>query len=153
MTNDIEISGIWTNDDKEKHINYLELKAAFLALNKSICEDVNNEHVRLLLDNKIAIKYISSKGGRKDELNSLAKHIWVWCIQRNIWLSCFHIAGLSNVHADALSRQKLNPDSEWRLDGEIFKKIMSVYGDCGIDMFASARNKKTTMLCFLFAGL
>ena len=54
VTNDIEISGIWTNDDKEKHINYLELKAAFLAL-KSICKDVNNEHVRLLLDNKTAI--------------------------------------------------------------------------------------------------
>ena len=141
VTNDIEISGIWTNDDKEKHINYLELKAAFLAL-KSICKDVNNEHVRLLLDNKTAIKYISSKGGRKEELNSLAKHIWVWCIQRNIWLSCFHIAGLSNVRADALSRQKLNPDSEWGLDGEIFKKIMSVYGDCDIDMFASARNQK-----------
>ena len=152
VTNDIEISGIWTNDDKEKHINYLELKAAFLAL-KSICKDVNNEHVRLLLDNKTAIKYISSKGGRKEELNSLAKHIWEWCIQRNIWLSCFHIAGLSNVRADALSRQKLNPDSEWGLDGEIFKKIMSVYGNCDIDMFASAKNKKTTMLCFLFARL
>ena len=64
VTNDIEISGIWTNDDKEKHINYLELKAAFLAL-KSICKDVNNEHIRLFLDNKTAIKYISSMGGRK----------------------------------------------------------------------------------------
>ena len=51
-------------------------------------------------------------GGRKEELNSLAKHIWMWCTQRNIWLSCFHIAGLSNIRADALSRQKLNPDSE-----------------------------------------
>ena len=54
MTNDNEFSRIWTNDDKEKHINYLELKASFLAL-KSICKDVRNEHVRLPFDNKTAI--------------------------------------------------------------------------------------------------
>ena len=72
----------------------------------------------------------------------------MWCTQKNIWLSCFHIAGLSNICADALSRQKLNPDSEWGLDGEIFKKIMSLYGNYGIDMFASARNKKNYHVMF-----
>lgn len=39
VTNDIEISGLWTGSDTDRHINYLELKAAFLGL-QGICHDV-----------------------------------------------------------------------------------------------------------------
>ena len=141
VTNEIEISGLWTEAEKNKHINYLELKAAFLAI-QYICSEVQNEHVQLLLDNAVSIKYITKQGGRKEDLNDLTKEMWLWCVHRNIWLSAFHISGASNVRADALSRQKLNPDMEWMLDYRIFIKVMSVYGMCEIDMFASSKNAR-----------
>ena len=72
------------------HINYLELKAAFLCL-KHFCHNVTKEHIHLYLDNTVAIKYFSKMGGRKAQLNNLAKEIWLWCEKRNIWLSVFHI--------------------------------------------------------------
>ena len=141
VTNDIEISGLWTGSDSDRHINYLELKAAFLGL-QGICHDVVDEHVQLLLDNTTAIKYITKMGGRKEELNNLTKELWLWCVSRGIWLSAFHLAGSLNIRADALSRQKLNPDMEWTLNMEIFMRIMSVCGLCDVDMFASKKNNR-----------
>lgn len=134
-----DISGVWDEEEKLHHINFLELKAAFLAL-KGLCSNVNNEHVQLFLDNTTAIKYLSKMGGRKTDLNQLTREIWCWCRQRNIFLSVFFIPGRLNVHADALSRQKLNKDMEWMLNKAIFDKIMGKYGPCNVDMFASKAN-------------
>ena len=78
--------------EKVCHINYLELKAAFLCL-KHFCNNVNNEHIYVFLDNTVAPKYLSKMGGRKPQLNQLAKEIWLWCENRNIWFSLFHIPG------------------------------------------------------------
>ena len=143
VTFDREFSGCWTEKDKECHINYLELKAAFLCL-QYFCESVTKEHVHLYLDNTVAIKYISKMGGRKPQLNSLAKDIWLWCESRNIWLSVFHIPGRLNVRADELSRlgKKLNEDMEWALQQEIYSAIVGKMGICDIDLFASKKNNK-----------
>lgn len=143
VTNGTETSGLWDEMDQQHHINFLELKAAFLAL-KELCEHVRNEHIQLFLDNTTAIKYLNKMGGRKVDLNNLTKEIWVWCVDRGITISVFHIPGSLNVRADALSRQKLNPDMEWMLDRDIFNKIVTLYGLCDIDMFASNRNYKLT---------
>lgn len=134
-----EYSGIWDKNDKVQHINYLELKAAFLALKRFATE---NEHVKLMLDNTTAIAYLTKMGGRKTLLNSLTKEIWEWCISKNIWISAYHIPGKLNERADALSRQKLSIDMEWSLDSEIFQKIMEIYGRFDIDLFASKWNYK-----------
>ena len=139
VTNGQDISGAWTEEEKEHHINYLELKAAFLAL-KGLCAHVRNEHIHLYLDNTTAIKYLSKMGGRKPVLNDLTREVWIWCAERNIMLTVFHIAGERNVHADRLSRQKVNKDMEWMLDRQIFGKIMSLFGRCEIDLFASCHN-------------
>lgn len=143
VTFDKEFSGCWTAKDKEFHINYLELKAAFLCL-KYFCHNVTKEHIHLYLDNTVAIKYISKMGGRKAQLNNLAKEIWRWCEKRNIWLSVFHIPGKLNIRADELSRlgKKLNDDMEWALQQEAYNDITTKMGICDIDLFASKRNKK-----------
>ena len=78
--------------EKTFHINYLELKAAFLCL-QYFCKGVTNEHIYLFMDNTVALKYISKMGGRKPLLNELAKQIWQWCENKNIWISAFHIPG------------------------------------------------------------
>lgn len=47
-----ENNGEWLDEDKEKHINYLELKVGFIALTK-FCGDIGNGHVRLYMDNSV----------------------------------------------------------------------------------------------------
>lgn len=55
--------GEWLDEDKENHINYLELKVGFIALTK-FCGDIGNGHVRLYMDNSVAVTYISKMGGK-----------------------------------------------------------------------------------------
>ena len=143
VTNNQDFSGLWNERDKVCHINYLELKAAFLCL-QNFCNNVNNEHIYLFLDNTVAIKYLSKMGGRKPQLNQLAKDIWLWCEHRNIWLSVFHIPGKFNKRADKLSRlgKKLNDDMEWGLKQDIFTAIIGRMGFCDIDLFATRKNCK-----------
>ena len=116
VKNNTEFSGKWSEEDKKFHINYLELKAAFLSI-KFFCKNVSNEHIHLFVDNTVALKYISKMGGRKPMLNTLAKELWEWCESKNIWVSAFHIPGRFNIRADELSRfkRKCSVDMEWAL--------------------------------------
>lgn len=140
-TNNVSVSGQWTEKDKSKHINFLELQAAFYSL-QFLCQDSSNVHVQLFLDNTVAIKYLSKMGGRKPDLNDLTFNLWLWCAERNIWLSVFHIPGKENVVADKLSR-KTSDDMEWALTPACFGKIQEkMCINCDIDMFASRTNKK-----------
>ena len=139
VTNNLDLSGVWSMNEQKQHINFLELKAAFLAL-KQFCENSEDEHVHLFLDNTTAIKYLNKMGGRIESLNNLAKQIWLWCMKRRIWLSVYHIPGKLNVKADALSRHKLNSDMEWMITDDVFDKIMLKLGPCDIDLFASKHN-------------
>lgn len=143
VTNDLEISGMWNEHEQGFHINYLELKAAFLCL-QALCASDQKQHIQLFLDNTVAIKYLSKMGGRKTLLNSLARDIWLWCVKKGIWLSVFHIPGSQNTRADALSRagKKLKEDMEWSLNQSIFIDIENKMGSCKIDLFASAYNNK-----------
>lgn len=140
VTHNVKMHGQWSDSEKLLHINYLELKAAFLAL-KYLCSSARNEHIQLYLDNTTAIKYISKMGGRKPQLNELAKDIWLWCIERSILISCFHIPGKLNTTADRLSRT-LHSDMEWKLDNQVFENICDKFGRFDIDLFASRENKK-----------
>ena len=141
VTYNLEFSGVWSDQDKQYHINYLELKAAFLCL-KYFCDKVTNEHIHLFMDNTVALKYISKMGGRKTLLNALANDIWKWCEQRNIWISGFHIPGKLNITADKLSRQKCNEDMEWAIQPDIYELISHKMGFSNIDLFAAVKNCK-----------
>lgn len=57
--------GEWLDEDKENHINYLELKVGFIALTK-FCGDIGNGHVRLYMDNSVASNLLYFKNGGKD---------------------------------------------------------------------------------------
>ena len=104
---------------------------------QSLCPNVSNEHKHIYLDNTTAISYLRLRG-RKPHLNSLAREIWVWCKdQKNIWLSCFYIAGRLNVTADSLSRpvgRSINSDIELDLSGTVFLKIQDLNGQFDIDL-------------------
>ena len=85
--------------ESNNHINFLELLAAFLALQSFVSQ--SNIHVRLKLDNTTAVSYINNMGGiRSEPLNILAKKLWHWCMSREIWLSAQYIPGDLNAEAD-----------------------------------------------------
>ncbi|CAB4009624.1 Poly P3 [Paramuricea clavata] len=146
--------GIWSPDETEKNINCLELLAIQLALFSLLC-DRSSIHVRIMCDNTTAVTYINEMGGcRSVECNTIAQTIWSWAIAKGIWLSAAHIAGSANVDADQLS-QNLNLNLEWMLALPTFQRIVSLFGQPDIDLFANVckRSYKTgqpEFLCFRY---
>ncbi|XP_071961296.1 uncharacterized protein [Antedon mediterranea] len=128
------IGGRWCQNDLQNafvndslNINYLELLAAFLGL-KSLIKDVpvSNIHVQLKIDNTTAIAYINNMGGAKSNTcNHLAKMIWQWCTDHNIWLSAIHVPGKDNLIADNKSRH-FDDEKEWMLNKDLFQKIKTL---------------------------
>ena len=134
----LKTGGFWSYEEQQHHINFLELKAAFLTIQSFLSTD-KNKHVKLFMDNSVAVSYLSKFGGRKEQLNNLTRHIWFWCIDRNIKLSVFHLPGNCNTEADSMSRN-LSVDMEWKLNTAVFKVIEDTYGPLFMDLFASRLN-------------
>ncbi|XP_074112221.1 uncharacterized protein LOC141535943 [Cotesia typhae] len=104
--------GFWSNEEKRKHINYLELLAAFFAI-KSFASELSECEILLSLDNTTAISYVNKSGGVQfPHLSELSRRIWEWCETRHIWLKASYIPSLKNVEADEASRN-VNDDTEW----------------------------------------
>lgn len=89
-------NGFWSRSERNNHINYLELKAAFLAL-KCFASKCVNKEILLRIDNVTALAYINNMGETKFEnLNSIAKEIWEWCRRRNLWIFSEYVASKEN---------------------------------------------------------
>lgn len=139
--NDTRAGGKWKQHELDFHINYLELKASFLAL-KTFSRNVCNRAILLRCDNTTAISYLNRMGGIQfPHLNEIAREIWQWCEKRNIWLYASYINTKDNVEADQESRNK-NIDTELELCNETFKEITDILGKPDIDLFASRANAK-----------
>lgn len=69
----------------------------------------------------------------------MAKTIWSWCIQRNIWITASYLPGCENHIADKKSRE-FNDQLEWMVDTTIFKQICKTFGKPSLDLFASRLN-------------
>jgi len=92
--------GRWTKEEKNLHINILELMAAKLAL-QSFLQNQSNLHVKIQLDNTTAVAYIKHQGGSKSHiLCKIALQIWNFCERRNISLTAQFLPGQSNNLAD-----------------------------------------------------
>ena len=131
--------GRWSLSESTLHINVLELKAVLLGL-QSLCKEQNNCHIKLLSDNTTAVSYLRKMGGtHSPQCNTITRDIWLWCIDRGIWLTPAHIPGVDNVKADMASRV-FNDKTEWQLEKSVFTQIVSVFGKPDIDMFASRLN-------------
>ena len=107
---------------------------------RAYCTDKSDIHVKLNIDNTTAIAYINQMGGMKSEkCNELARELWEWCIERNIWVTACHLPGYLNVVADRKSRI-FQDETEWQLNKTIFQQICSYFGQPEIDLFASRVN-------------
>jgi len=139
--NGVKTGGAWTAQELTYyHINELELLGAFFAL-KSFTKSVEDIHVRLFLDNTSAVSCINKMGSSKSgKLNSIGKELWMWCIDRHIWLSAAHIPGKQNIVADSESRH-INVDTEWMLNKALLTDSLKILHSVPtIDLFASRIN-------------
>lgn len=135
------VNGLWSKDERDHHINYLELLAAWFGL-KCFAKGLKDCDVLLRIDNTTAIAYINKKGGVKfPKLAKIAKDIWQWCENRNLWIFASYIASRDNVEADIESR-RLEPETEYALAQFAFCQIISKFGNPEIDLFATRTNTK-----------
>ena len=58
----ISTGGPWSKRESTAHINWLELKAAFLAV-QCYARQLHNCHIQIFLDNQVAVAYINKMGG------------------------------------------------------------------------------------------
>ena len=58
---DQNVSGVWSDQEKLLHINLLEMKALFLAL-QAFQEDVSGHHVTAMCDNSTVVAYVNKWG-------------------------------------------------------------------------------------------
>ena len=127
------------------HINYLEIKAAFLAL-KCFTKNLYNKQILLRIDNITALAFINKVGGtRADNLHFLTSSLWQYCEDRNLWVFAEYVASKENV-ADEGSRLS-NLDTEWELAKFAFNKIVRTFGFPEIDLFATRINSKCRIFC------
>ena len=136
---DRSTGGRWTDKEKLQHINVLELQAVFFAL-KVFCKEITNAHVKVFSDNTTTVTYINNMGGSHSlHCNALTRDMWLWCIDKGIWLSAVHLPGSQNIQADRASRI-FHDQTEWKLDEDNFHRITSQLIKPEVDLFASRLN-------------
>ena len=139
----VQTAGLWPISFRNKHINWLELKAVFLALQEFV-NLLANKNVLVRSDNATVVSYLNKQGGTKSpELCYLTWHLYQWCIIHCIQLKAAHIPGKRNVIADALSRGKpFLKLTEWTLNSMVANLVFNKMGQPSIDLFATSQNKK-----------
>ncbi|XP_046744290.1 uncharacterized protein LOC124410169 [Diprion similis] len=133
--------GFWNSQEREEHINYLELKAVFYGL-KCFAKDKKSCEILLRIDNTTALSYINRMGSVQfPKLSNLSTEIWRWCEIRDLWIFASYISSRDNKEADEESRVKQN-ETEWELASWAYDQIESTFGKFDIDLFASNVNAK-----------
>lgn len=137
---DITCGGHWSLSEQTLHINCLELLAVLNTL-ESFQMFVENQHVKVLIDNTTAVACVTHMGTSHSDLcNNITKRIWEWCITHHVWLSAAHIPGCENTAADRESR-KLRDETEWMLNKSVFDTIVArMHLNPCVDLFASRHN-------------
>ena len=132
--------GHWSPQESEVHINCLELLAALFSL-QALAADKGSTHIRLKIDNTTAVAAINNMGtSHSVSCNRVAIDIWKWSINKNIWVSAEHIAGICNTVADRESRE-LYTSCEWMLNPIFLHQALDKLGTYpDTDMFASRLN-------------
>lgn len=134
-------NGWWSEADKSRHINFLELKAIYLAL-RCFARSLHSCNILIRCDNTTAVAYINRMGSiQHPELHYLTKNIWQWCETRNLFLVATYINTHENWEADFESR-KAPSETEWALSPKAFLQIIKKFGKPEIDLFASSANNK-----------
>ncbi len=143
--NSVTARGPWTDGEKGKHINELELMAAFNAV-RSFAPLSIGISIRIFIDNSTAVSYVNRAGGTHSRSCSrVAQDLVLWCESRDIRIEAVFIPGELNTVADAESRT-LNDSSDWSLCPDVFSLISDLW-TVEIDLFASSWNAELPVFC------
>ena len=141
--------GTWSLPESKLHINYLELKAVFLAMKafKDLCKD---KIILVATGNITVVSYINKEGVmRLCTLCALLWRILTCCSRKQVTLKARHIPDRLNVVADRLSRLGQTIQTEWSLLPEVFLTICSRWHRHKIDLFATRFNNKLPVCVFV----
>ena len=138
--NGVTTGGMWTAQESSLHINLLELKAALFAL-KTFCGNLTNSSILIRSDNNTTVAHINHKGSVKTEAHKIIREIWLWCLENNNFVVATFLPGALNKEADYQSRVDRH-QIEWKLNENVFKRIMDRFGCCDVDLFASRVNNQ-----------
>ena len=146
---DQHVSGVWSDQEKLLHINLLEMKVLFLAL-QSFREDFIGHHVTAMCDNSTVVAYVNKQGGTVSRaLCSLASRLLRWMESLDIHFDARYLPGQANVLADLLNRRGQVVGTEWSLHPQVARSLLSVWGNPSIDLFATSLNAKLPLYCSL----
>ena len=130
-----QTGGPWTTEERQWHINCLELQAANLAV-RTFAKTQENIVILIRMDNTTAVAYINHLGGTVSrQATEITKDLWMWCLGCNIMLRAQHLPGRENTIAD-MESWIMKDRSDWRLNPKIFKRILD-RTRLDIDLFAS----------------
>lgn len=141
--------GVWTDKEKQLHINNLELEAVARTL-KHYLNVIQGQNVLIRCDNTTVVQYINKQGGTKSpQMCFKTWDLWNWVLKHNIHMRAAHIAGKMNVLADHLSRVTIR-QTEWTLNRQVVQQVFSRLGYPLVDLFASVDNRQTEIFCTWF---
>lgn len=133
--------GTWTDSKARRPVNWLELRAIFLAL-WAFHQLISGFHVLVLMDNVTAKAHTNCLGGtRSQSLMLEAMRLGLWVERHLSSLKAEHISSVANVQADWLSCQHLD-HVEWHLHPQIFRELVAHFGTPEVDLFATQANAK-----------
>ena len=132
-------SGLWTEVESSRSINWRELEAVRLAL-LAFQQQIVGESIAIFIDNSTAISYLRRQGGTlAPALNEVAQLILRWAEANQVHLVPQFILGKQNVVADSLSRANQVIGSEWTLHQDVFDQLRKKW-PVMIDLFATPLN-------------
>lgn len=121
--------------EKDWHINDKETLAVWLGLS-TFARDLTNCQILCRINNTTVVAYLNHQGGMQNyDCDRIAREIWKFAQERQLWLKAVHLAGVGNTEADHESRVKANIERE--LPQDVFDKIPGELGPFDIDVFAS----------------
>ena len=129
---DQNVSGVWSAQEKLLHINLLEMKALFLAL-QAFQEIVSGHHVTAMCDNSTVVAYVNKQGGTVSRpLCLLTSRLLRWAESFDVHLEARYLPGESNVLADVLSRRGQVVGTEWSLHPQVARALLRAWGNPSI---------------------
>ena len=146
---DRSVSGVWSQEETSSHINLLEMKALFLAL-QAFKDLVTDHRVTAMCDNSTVVAYVNKQGGTvSDALCSLTGRLLRWSETNRVQLEARYLPGQFNVLADLLSRQNQVLGAERSLHLQVARKLLRVWGSPTLDLFATHLDAKLPLYCSL----
>lgn len=94
------------------------------------------------------VAYLNREGGtRSSTLCAHTLKFLGWCHSRQITLKAVHIAGVTNILADDLSRGRTSGPTEWSLAPQVVQTVLKRLYHPVIDLFASQHNRQLPVYC------